>query len=254
MSFFSRFRRGLSNSVVNLGQGTTPHATLDGPRAFRLVAVVGVIALAGSAWLTWYGIHHATRTPTQNNSSLTAIAELNKLKTKDADGDTLSDYDELYAYHTSPYLKDSDGDGVGDKQEVTSGDDPNCPQGKVCSSLALLTSPTDANGNLTPAFLRQALRSAGVPQAQLDATDDATLLKIYQQVVQTQPATNSNAAATTNQATNVNASTSVSQFNNLSASQIRQLLIQNGVDQATLNSVDDATLQQIIQQASQANQ
>ncbi len=262
MSLFSRFRQGLSNSLVNVGQGTTPHASLDSPRAFQLVATLGVIALIGSGVLTWYDIHRATRAPQTPTTNTSALAELNKLKTKDTDGDTLSDYDELYSYHTSPYLKDSDGDGTPDNEEIKSGDDPNCPKGKICSSFALLTSPTDANGNLTPAFLRQALRSAGVPQAQLDQTDDATLLKIYQDSVKNQPTTNTNTNTTTTANTNTNSATttntntssSLQQFNNLSATQIRQLLIQNGVDQSTLDNVDDQTLLQIFQQASQSNQ
>ncbi len=55
-------------------------------------------------------------------------------KKKDTDVDGLSDYDELYIYKTSPYIKDSDSDGIDDKTEVFGGSDPNCPKGKDCGS------------------------------------------------------------------------------------------------------------------------
>ncbi len=255
MSFLSRIRQATTNGVVHVGQGTTPHQSLDSPKAFRLVAAIAAVTIIGSGWLVAHSIRNATRAPVATVTNNSAIVQLNALKQKDTDGDGLSDYDELFSYHTSPYLKDSDGDGVPDSQEVDKGSDPNCPQGKICSSFTLLTSPVDANGNLTPAFLRQALKDAGVPQAQLDKTDDATLLKIYQSVVGQAPVTNTNQVATnTNNTQNTNVSSSLSQFTNLSAADIRQLLIKNGVDQSVLNSVDDATLKQIFQQAYQSNQ
>jgi len=51
---------------------------------------------------------------------------------KDTDEDGLSDWDELNIYKTSPYLEDSDGDGVNDKEEIDKEEDPNCPQGTDC--------------------------------------------------------------------------------------------------------------------------
>lgn len=42
----------------------------------------------------------------------------------DTDHDFLSDYDELYVYHTDPLLKDTDADGVNDGDEIAIGSDP----------------------------------------------------------------------------------------------------------------------------------
>ncbi len=59
------------------------------------------------------------------------------LRSKDTDGDALSDYDEFNLYKTSPYLADSDSDGFSDKQEIDSANDPNCPKGKVCGTTSV---------------------------------------------------------------------------------------------------------------------
>ena len=42
----------------------------------------------------------------------------------DTDADTLSDYDEVYVYHTAPTVSDTDGDGYLDGEEITAGTDP----------------------------------------------------------------------------------------------------------------------------------
>ena len=61
--------------------------------------------------------------------------ELEASKTKDTDRDGLSDYSELYVYRTSPYLSDTDSDGIPDAIEIAQGSDPNCPAGTVCIQL-----------------------------------------------------------------------------------------------------------------------
>ncbi len=86
-------------------------------------------------------------------------------KHKDSDHDGLSDYAELYIYHTSPYLADSDSDGIPDPVEVAQGTDPNCPQGKACTDPAL--------GVVTGASTSTAadlLDTTHVPEAPKDAS------------------------------------------------------------------------------------
>lgn len=131
------------------------------------------------------------------------------LKNVDTDKDGLSDYDELNIYKTSPFIEDSDSDGVLDKVEVDRGQDPNCPIGKDCSG-SVLTNPvatdnTDKNNtaSITPATdittnsssasssesllptdaasLRQVLVESGMDKTVLEQFSDSELLQAYQE-------------------------------------------------------------------------
>lgn len=61
--------------------------------------------------------------------------EVEASKTKDTDRDGLSDYSEQYVYRTSPYLGDTDSDGIPDAIEIAQSSDPNCPAGTTCIQL-----------------------------------------------------------------------------------------------------------------------
>jgi hypothetical protein len=132
-------------------------------------------------------------------------------KHTDTDGDGISDYDESNVYHTSPYLKDSDSDGVPDNIEIARGTDPNCAEGKVCLSTvsgteaATGTSATFTNGpdsgvlmgsgspspipsaplpTRDPAAIRAFLKQGGtVSNAELSSYSDQDLLDAYDQLM-----------------------------------------------------------------------
>jgi hypothetical protein len=127
-------------------------------------------------------------------------------RTRDTDQDGLTDYDELYVYRTSPYIKDTDSDGFDDKTEVESGNDPNCPVGKACSApstapetvvpaesaptpVSAQAAPTTEDllqtaASLTPDQIRALLKQAGVPESNYSQLDDATLRKMFIDTVQ----------------------------------------------------------------------
>jgi|SRR3989344_3267710 len=129
------------------------------------------------------------------------------LQYRDTDMDGLNDFDELYVYSTSPYLADTDSDGIPDKQEVDLGKDPNCVEGQDCipqdtaqvvtSSTILLgaavdpgAAPTDLNAMMSdPKQLRQLLLQAGMDQKVLDSYKDADLLKMTQELMKVPVAT-----------------------------------------------------------------
>ncbi len=136
--------------------------------------------------------------------------ELEASKTRDVDGDGLTDYDELYVYKTSPYLTDSDSDGFDDKTEVFSGNDPTCPKENDCGDQAEISGDQNEVSSLVEAFgssasilqsgqidfekpedvenffrqatleeIRNALKQAGVSQEQLDQITDEELMEFF---------------------------------------------------------------------------
>ncbi len=66
-----------------------------------------------------------------------------RLQQIDTDNDTLSDYDELQFYNTSPYLPDTDSDGIDDNVEIADGTDPLCPEGQNCDVLLDSNTPQE---------------------------------------------------------------------------------------------------------------
>lgn len=139
-----------------------------------------------------------------NNSIPALIGEdLNTpdaLRYRDTDLDGLTDFDETYIYATSPYLADSDSDGITDKDEISQGKNPNCAEGKDCSTSLAGTGTTIATGDSSlseqeelfnytfpdnfedllgqPEILRQLLAESGMDQALIDQLSDQDLVSI----------------------------------------------------------------------------
>jgi Bacterial TSP3 repeat len=137
-------------------------------------------------------------------------------KTKDTDGDGLSDYDEINIYHTSPYLKDTDSDGIPDGVEVKNGTDPNCPQGKTCT--APLPTNTQIPDDNEPDFNTLANESENLNDL-INETQDAQAAQDA-----SEPNTNTTAPAAP------------------SAAEIRSLLINDGLDEQSLEGISDQDL------------
>lgn len=126
-------------------------------------------------------------------------AEQAALKTKDTDGDELTDYEELFIYETSAYLTDTDSDGYTDGMEVKSGNNPNCPSGKTCAGGEVVTTnddvtvpspvPTEVPQEFNPVELRALLRASGVSDEILNQVDDAMLRQLYDESVNPNAAT-----------------------------------------------------------------
>ncbi len=143
--------------------------------------------------------------------------KLAELKTQDTDGDKLNDYDELYIYRTSPYLQDTDSDGISDEEEVQSGSNPNCPKGQDCvgnvasgeaTPPGTVTTapppPADAQGsleqlkNLRTEDIRALLLQSGMTEDVLKKIDDNTLRTIYNDALKTMSASGTAAVPAAN--------------------------------------------------------
>jgi len=135
-----------------------------------------------------------------------AINDINALRFRDTDKEGLSDFDELYVYKTSPYLEDTDSDGINDKEEITRGTNPLCHTGKKCGGTAsesvifskststIIKEPApldvgsteDLNKVLSnPKQLRELLATTGMDQKLLDKVSDKDLIEMAKTVFNT---------------------------------------------------------------------
>jgi hypothetical protein len=163
-----------------------------------------------------------------------------ELKKKDTDGDGLNDFEEINVYDTSPYLADSDSDGVSDFEEIKAGEDPNCPRGQECfrnTNNANIANNANNADTITPAQLRKLLVSSGqLTQEQVDQVDDKTLMDVYKESIEKTSQTTQTSQTIVDPAA-------------LTPAQIKQLLIEQGIDEETLSQVDDATLKRLYLEA-----
>ncbi len=145
-----------------------------------------------------------------------------KEKAADTDLDGLSDYDEKSVYGTSPYLSDSDSDGIDDKSEVTAGTDPLCKTGAKCDSVVADPEayvPDTSAGT----FLDEVEQPVAVPVPPSGVGGDSTL--------------SPNAASGSLTAADIES------LKGLPVDQVRALLISSGADSAKINAMSDAEVQ-----------
>lgn len=148
-------------------------------------------------------------------------AELEAQKTRDSDGDGITDYDELAIFKTSPYLADTDSDGFDDKMEVFSGNDPNCPEGQTCKGF-ILNADAEGKSTLTPSDIVPPRSNpfpavsgvSGIGNLNLQSPDDIENF-----------------------------------FTGMSAADIRTLLMQQGIPKENLDRLTDEQLMELIQKS-----
>lgn len=210
-----------------------------------LISVCGFSSVVLAGWLIVDSIrspfkislNQIVSTATSTDPTIT-----DALKTKDTDGDGLSDYDEVYSYNISPYLKDTDGDGLPDGTEIKNGTDPNCKTGDTCRSIRLVNPDTKlsdllpqfspANQSLRDATLKEfrgMLLESGMDQATLDGLSDDALLLYMDAIVQ--------ASDLESEPLDVAS---------LSESEMRGFLVQAGLKEAEVNRLPPEDLRELI--------
>lgn len=178
------------------------------------------------------------------------LKKIADLQGKDTDEDTLSDFDEQYIYKTSVYLADSDSDGVNDAEELAANTDPNCPEGKNCAETDTNTNSTASNSgtaNLTVAQMRDFLISSGVSESSLSQFDDATIINLYNSIISDSTSNDYTSLLKTDDI-NYNVNTAITDLANLTPAQIREVLIEAGMDETELNKISDEDLKKVYQQ------
>jgi len=112
--------------------------TKEQKTGFVLLLVFAILAV-GLGFLqirnTIYGPFVIRLTQTDYDEASLFQDETTRLQNIDTDHDGLNDYEELSFYETSPYLPDSDSDGLSDKLEIDRGTNPLCPEGGDCEAL-----------------------------------------------------------------------------------------------------------------------
>lgn len=186
---------------------TKPVLSREQKTAFGFVLSFGALALIFGTFYLWKHVASPFTLSYTGPKFLTGDEqqqqEMDRLKADDTDSDGLNDYDELYVYRTSPYLKDSDGDVIEDAAEVAQGQDPNCAPQMPCASTVDAVNPTD----LRTSFLGEIALDAG---ASMDA-------------IAADPAPVDVVAA----------------LASMTTEQIRAFLIEAGGDAATINALTD---------------
>jgi len=203
--------------------------------------------------LTIYGPFKKTISQTTEKG---AMADLLNLENIDTDKDGLNDFDELYVYKTSPYLEDTDGDGISDKQEKEAGTDPLCPVGKVCNSKPPQAQSPSAGAEekekeLSIEEIRDFLIKSGADKEMLDKVDDKTLRELYNETIKETGINPENLPLKENFDSSLLTDNQKDILENLSVQEIKQLLISAGADKETLDQLDEATLKAIFLQALQ---
>ncbi|MFH1947027.1 MAG: thrombospondin type 3 repeat-containing protein [Candidatus Magasanikbacteria bacterium] len=134
-----------------------------------------------------------------------------RLQSIDTDHDGLNDYEELNFYETSPYLPDTDSDGLRDKLEIEQGTNPLCPEGEDCGLLLDIPVISTTTEMITS------------PLAEI--TDPVAYLEDFSQGISTDDLAES--------------------FEDMD--KMRELLLQTGmIDEVELNNLSNEELEQII--------
>ncbi|MEI7741808.1 MAG: hypothetical protein WCJ29_04870 [bacterium] len=218
-------------------------------RVFAVCSIVAVSLLGVQIYFNVFKLPElqlAKATPDDDPNAI--------LKAKDTDFDGISDYDEINFYSTSPYLADSDSDGIDDKTELVRGTDPNCPQGKQCSMVTELRAelkPSDlfvkvpepvapvasldalaSLKNMSPTEIRALMKKNGMTDDVLSKLSDEDLVKAYQDALAKTGVDQAEKAAVKADPT---------------PEEIRKILVDNGMAQEDAAKISDEDLKTLYQ-------
>lgn len=208
-------------------------------------------------------------TENENNNQIQVD---NQDKTEiDTDGDGLSDIEEQNIYGTSPYLADTDSDGDSDKAEIDAGENPICAKGQDCSIASvppntdITTDDSSVEQILTqdegldlddPEKLRQQLIEAGMSKEDLDQVSDEDLIAIAKDAAKEAESEVQQSVGDDVSYTGVTTTTQEAQkdVKDITADELRQALLDQGMDKLALDQfTDEELLSQFQQIASEEN-
>lgn len=255
-----------------------------------LIVIVAIFAVFLGYYQLSYNVSHpfsyaetdntldaATNCPGGDCDLKTQLAAIMAEQKKDTDNDSLTDIQEINIYRSSPFLDDSDSDGIKDGEEVKNNTDPNCPQGQNCftsgepaatGSVPTLAIVPEINEiQITPATIRDALKQSGFSDEYLSQFSDADMVSLYQEVLLSEPSMtetansmgldlNQTPAAVATATIKISTSSlssstvnlnikSIDDLKKLTGAQIRQLMLSSGAPESILSQVSDEELKTI---------
>lgn len=192
-----------------------------------------------------------------------------KLKEADSDKDTINDYDELYVFRTSPFLEDSDSDGIIDSKEIAMGSDPTCAQGKTCrqtrttsepqqsafvsgqfdKNVAALNTASQKASELAAAAGKAGAGGTGTGEAPATTEPEPTQSSSGGDVVETTEDMNKLITETFGDVSKLSSEQFKAKVEGMSSVQMRQFMARLGIPKETLDKADDATLREVINEA-----
>ena len=188
-------------------------------------AVLAYVQIKRSIWVPF------VRKPiTYKSSDELEQEQTERLKTEDTDKDGLSDYDELYVFHTSPFLADSDSDGTSDGTEVAAGADPNCPKGKTCRQVVVSGT---ASTNAAPA---EASANAALATEQPPASSETAQERSMRAII-----------TTFGDPTLLTKEKIIAKLDAMSSTELRSFIAELGIPEDALAKADDATLRKLVE-------
>ncbi|TSC96176.1 MAG: calcium-binding protein [Parcubacteria group bacterium Athens1014_10] len=179
------------------------------------------------------------------------VSELLDLNNIDTDKDGLNDFNELNVYKTSPYLEDTDGDGIFDKEEIEKGTNPSCPEGEICGTVSVESSSQDSSSDeteLSAEEIKDFLIKSGMDKETLDKIDDKTLKEVYNETIKETGINPENLSLEKNLNPDV-LKNNQALLENLSAQDIRNILMEGGAEKEILDQIDDKTLRTLFLEA-----
>jgi len=202
------------------------------------VLALGFFQIRGAIYGPFEGFG---KSGTEKKSMLTQEEILSILseqaKQEDTDKDGLSDYDEVYVYHTSPYIQDSDSDAFSDKEEIDAGSDPlnssstpyhQAQNNEESNLIEEFWSESSEDEQFSSEDIRDFLIQAGIAKEIVDNIDDNELKKLYND---------------TKEETGIDPQDlGLSYSPEVDISLLRQALIDEGVDALMLEQIDDEAL------------
>ncbi len=192
----------------------------------KIIFVIGIMSILLGSWKMIYGIKNSFVSSQISLSDKSYIIEgLNSLK--DTDGDGLSDTDEMNIYGTSPYLADTNSNDISDYDEVILGKGNNCTDILSCNASANL-SVISASSSI----FGEAINYDDIKKQLLEAG--------YSQEIIDQITPSGSEIENTN-----TASSELEKLKNLSIQEIKQLLISQGATESDLSKFSDEEIQSV---------